>query len=156
MVGGGNQLNQGQTEEIRKYLSLEVVTLEQVLHDSIPNNVKENIAERLGVSPDGGQGREHEEMWGVDDYTKLKQELTKYVNGLLTECKDVVYQRICVDISYCDRRKKGRLEQTDVAIAVADALITASTGLPFPVTLVSAYLIKSRLLDQWCNCPNNG
>ena len=76
------------------------------------------------------------------------------VDGKLLGSKLAIQEAVCFPLDYCARRRAGTFEREglQLAIAVADALVTIATQIPLPVTSVSVYLVKTQLLDRMCEC----
>lgn len=93
-------------------------------------------------------------LFGLEYMRRLRAALIRRFEGELYRHQSAIYKAVCVDFRYCDRRRKAEFESEgySVALGVADALLTAGTGIPLPVTTVSVYLVKKMLLDRWCGC----
>lgn len=92
--------------------------------------------------------------WGGEFAIRLKQYLSGSILDYLSAFEGTVTNAICTKFDYCKRRKDGTLESEEITIgiAVADALLSAATSFPIPVTMVSAYIVKKGILDRWCKC----
>jgi hypothetical protein len=61
---------------------------------------------------------------------------------------------LCDNYNYCNKRKELGGEGPALAISVADGLFMATTGIPFPITALSVFLVKRGILDRLCDCGN--
>lgn len=66
--------------------------------------------------------------------------------------REGVASRVCP--TYCQLKISGKVdsEALKIAIAVADALVSAKAGFPAPVTRTAVYIARNGVLDRWCDC----
>lgn len=62
--------------------------------------------------------------------------------------KDIT-EAVC--IKYCEKRNDEGLQ---VAVTIADALVSLYVEWPLPISYISVFLVKKGLLDKWCKCEN--
>ena len=96
-------------------------------------------------------------IWGGEYVTKKAMLLVERIDKRIAGIKDVLYRKICVDFNYCEKRrnKEFQTEGFNLGLAVSDALLSAATGFPLPIALVSAYLIKNHFFDELCGYDKN-
>lgn len=93
-------------------------------------------------------------LFGIEFAKRLRRKHVAEFERLVARYAKEIEEAVCVKFAYCDKRRKGDFETEGwtVATGVADALLTHATGFPLPVTTVSVYLVKRRVLDLWCEC----
>jgi hypothetical protein len=151
-------LSQEQDRRIREIFTNENVDW-AIINDLIPRDEQESIRQsalndmrREGLPVDYPPGEAG--LWGGRSAMEIKNRLVFAVNGILEKYREQIHQAICKDFAYCKRRREKQFETEGVllCIGVADALLTAITSFPLPVTSVSVYLVKNKILDKWCGC----
>jgi hypothetical protein len=92
--------------------------------------------------------------YGGELAMRVREILTDWASATVAESRAKVHRAVCVQFRYCARRKAKEFEAEGLtlAIAIADALLLAAVPMVLPVTAVSVYLLKSGILDKWCDC----
>jgi hypothetical protein len=130
-----------------------------IINDLVPQDEEQEISEAMladmrkrGLPVDYPPGTAG--LWGGLSAMEIKNYLVSVAAQRITRHRDQIYKVVCKDFGYCKRRREKKFESEGVtlAIGVADALLTAITSFPLPVASVSVYLVKNKILDQWCGC----
>jgi len=73
-----------------------------------------------------------------------------YVSTLLQGNKEKLYQQICLNFKYCEKRSKSHInDQITLVTGIADIISTLSIGIP---TLLFATILFKLGLDAFCGC----
>jgi hypothetical protein len=72
------------------------------------------------------------------------------VKGLIRLMHDLA----CVEWKYCEKKDLLKSEGFQLSVAIADGLLSLSTGLPIPLTAMSVFFVKKGLLEKLCDCTN--
>jgi hypothetical protein len=120
----------------------------------ISEGVKDGLR-RHGAPIDYGPSEEG--IWGGRVAMDIKRYLADTAKKRLEQYRAQICGAVCVQFQYCKRRREKQFETEGVmlALAVADSILAVLTPFPLPVTSVSVYLVKTRLLDQWCQCDTS-
>lgn len=149
-------MNDALKEEIRRIWQtpgeaegevLRAYGLDQVVDDPIEELIE------TGLSLPTNQ--EHLFEWSKSLLSRMRASISAETLRRLNESRDLLHQKICVEFRYCERRKEGAFEgdEATIAIGVAESLISAAADLGgVPVASLSVYLIKRRILDEFCDC----
>lgn len=86
------------------------------------------------------------------NYLSMEAGLMSATVHELSSYAEMVRVQICDSWSYCKKRQALQAEGFQLAVTVADALLSMGVGLPLPVTAISVYLVKRQLLDKLCGC----
>ncbi len=102
--------------------------------------------------------RPERSMWGGKYAKQYKEVCLNYVASRLEKYRSEIYKVVCADFDYCNKRKLKKFlsEEYQLGIAIAEALLVATTQLPFPIATTTIYLVKHKILDKWCNCNKSG
>jgi hypothetical protein len=61
-----------------------------------------------------------------------------------------VHQTVCVKLRYCERvHSRG----AELIVDLADVTAVWFSGFPIPAIRISAYMVRKKLLNPYCNCP---
>jgi hypothetical protein len=91
-------------------------------------------------------------LWGGEFADRVREALKVELAGRMTAMKATIVTAACPN--FCKLKRDGTLDSEGwtVAIAIADALASVATGIPLPLTTISVYIVKSRMLNVWCDC----
>lgn len=155
-----NKLSEQQAQRIKEIFSSDeewaiindLVSAEE--RSVISEGIKDGLR-REGVPIDYEPGQEG--IWGGRVAMDIKSYLAATAKKRIEKYRAQICAAVCVQFQYCKRRREKQFETEGVmlALAVADSILTALTSFPLPVTSVSVYLVKTRLLDQWCQCDTS-
>lgn len=154
----GSRVNDAQRRQIERYWNDN--NLEDRLARSVPRDVRQELF-REAIDQMAVEGKYlHADpgvrnLYGTEAAARAKAMSLGWINQKLLEHRDLIHHAACVEFEYCEKRRRGDLEKEGytLSLAVADALLTFATGFPLPVTLISVYLVKNHILDDWCDCP---
>ena len=61
---------------------------------------------------------------------------------------------LCEECAYCEKRKRKEFQEEgwQLAIAIFDSLTALAIQFPVPLILISVYLLKHHVLDEFCGC----
>ena len=94
--------------------------------------------------PKKGRGPEHE--------PGMREAIETAAKAKIAGIRTVVEDALCKNWNYCAKRKQLGSEGFQLALAVADGLLGVVTKIPVPITALSVYLVKRKLLDNLCHC----
>ncbi len=127
--------------------------LENALVNAIPADEQKRISalvlKRFEERTPPPGARTSARAWGESYGLAVRDALLRWTASQVRRFKKEIYELVCVDLAYCQKRDSDGL---DLAVAVADSLVSIASQMPLPVTAVSVYLIKKRVLDKWCDC----
>ncbi|BAY64327.1 hypothetical protein NIES22_44230 [Calothrix brevissima NIES-22] len=66
----------------------------------------------------------------------------------------LMHDLACVEWKYCEKKEFLKSEGFQLSVAIADGLLSLSTGLPIPLTAMSVFFVKKGLLEKLCSCEN--
>jgi hypothetical protein len=76
-------------------------------------------------------------------------ELREQIRPLESQLRET----ICVNFEYCKKREQPRFaDGWTLAAGIADSMLAWWTQFPVPVTSISVYLVKYRVVEQLCDC----
>jgi hypothetical protein len=86
----------------------------------------------------------------LENRTLSNDAIENDVKGLIRLMHDLA----CVEWKYCEKKDLLKSEGFQLSVAIADGLLSLSTGLPIPLTAISVFFVKKGLLEKLCNCTN--
>ena len=151
-----------------KYMTFEVELFQSFLsreeldkaHDQARRNIAqeagvtyEQMLDFLGESPDSLFQRSHS-VWGGKTGAEWLRLCRDKTYQKLLESKETIVKVCCSDLEYCKRKKAETFsgEGHTIVIVICDGLASAAIGFPAPITMVTSYLIRNKILDSWCGC----
>lgn len=85
---------------------------------------------------------------------RIKDFAEKKLISIIENNKEKIADSICEKFEFCKKYKSGNLNSDGLmlSITIADGLFSFSTGLPIPISLLSYYLVKNKLIFNLCEC----
>jgi hypothetical protein len=151
-------INEAQRREIQRLLALDAVELDRNMALSVDSETRKRVEANVKRLMYEQERKIIEDdvmnLWGAEFFNLVREQLVSHFRAKVATFHDIIHKAVCIDFGYCDRRRKSDLglEEYALVLAVADALATAKTGIPLPITTVSVYLVKRQILDKWCCC----
>lgn len=86
----------------------------------------------------------------LENRTLSSDAIENDVKGLIRLMHDLA----CIEWKYCEKKEFLKSEGFQLSVAIADGLLSLSTGLPIPLTAMSVFFVKKGLLEKLCDCTN--
>ena len=147
-----------ETEEMARLLNDEWAVYEQIMQEPRPTQDQLD-ADRVRLNTewermnDPGIKQQYQYQMGppsilarlhnkVMDILKIKS----FQENLLLE------DAVCVRLNYCESIKKYEHE-IDMCKALLDGIASIHWSFPIPASTLTVYIVKHRMLDRICKCP---
>ena len=95
----------------------------------------------------------------IERFKKLKNApagIKRAILRMLKQRRAAVHKLICKDLNYCARIEA---QSTKFALEFANAIVTGKiallTALPIPAVKIAVYVVRTRLLDPFCECKQS-
>jgi hypothetical protein len=165
------KLTKKQIAEIREYWgSDDRETLRDPIFQLIPAQEREQLARQADeavaqarnisnedfqrqLGHEGKTPKSHS-IWGGRAAKETLKNYKMAVESKIANFQNQITELVCIKFDYCAKRKRGDFESEEVqlAIAIAELLLTLAAITPVPITMLSVYLVKNGVLDRWCKC----
>jgi hypothetical protein len=85
---------------------------------------------------------------------RLKFLSLKKIDRIISENREKLYQIICVQFEYCEKKKSGKLNSDGLSLSIniVDGILMFFSGIPIPLSSLIYYLVKNNLLEKLCRC----
>ena len=141
-----NEMSSHLKPNLKNSIDTQAIEIVAANHGTLFENMEFNVRTSKSASIFGG------EVAGY--YFEMLRDTVK---SMIADEKELLQIAICTNFNYCQKKRDGLFdgEEYSLSLAIADSLIAFAANFPFPVTSITAYLLKTRLLNDWCSCPDD-
>lgn len=113
----------------------------------------DQMLDMLGEKP-GTPNYGSASIWGGKAGTEWRRIASNMLRQSIDSFKDEIVNVCCKKLDYCGKKQSGFFggDEYNIAIVICDGLASAAIGFPAPITMVTSYLVRNKILDAWCGC----
>jgi hypothetical protein len=114
--------------------------------------------EQINLIETGLKGElDYEDIPGADQWKggEMATRMAAALRGAILQSMEVFREAVVTAVcpTYCELKRSGNIESEalKIAVSVADAVISIHAGFPVPATRTAIYIMRTKVLDQWCS-----